>query len=79
MSTLTNEIKLERITFSEDIMNVFLSNGKKISVPLKAFPRLLNASAKQRENYRSSGAGTGIHWPEIDEDLSIEWLIEDYG
>ncbi|MBV6492750.1 MAG: hypothetical protein LDLANPLL_00747 [Turneriella sp.] len=79
MSTLISNYKLTKISFQNDTMNIFLDNGRILNVPLKGFPRLLNAAPKQRNNYRLSGAGTGIHWPDIDEDLNLEWLVEDYG
>ena len=57
-------------------MHVRLLDGREISVPLEWFPRLRNASEKQRRHWRLIGTGVGIHWPELDEDLSIPALLE---
>ncbi len=55
-------------------MSVALSDGRIITVPLEWYPRLANAKLSARRNWQSSGAGSGIHWPELDEDLSIGGL-----
>jgi len=54
---------------------VDLMDGRTISVPLAWFPRLLNATQEQRDNWVVSGGGYGIHWPDLDEDLSTEGLL----
>ena len=63
------------ISFSEDKLIVFLEDGREIAVPLEWFPRLLSADVKQLNNWRFIGKGEGIHWPEIDEDISVENLL----
>ena len=63
------------VRFSEDELRVTLMDGRTISAPLAWYPRLLHATAKQRKNWRTCGAGYGIHWPDIDEDLSTEGLL----
>jgi len=63
------------VTLDEDALSARLADGRVISVPLAWFPRLLHATAEQRNNWVLSGAGYGIHWPEIDEDLSAEGLL----
>ncbi|MGH9898821.1 MAG: DUF2442 domain-containing protein [Pyrinomonadaceae bacterium] len=68
----------ERVTsveISEDMLSVGLIDGRKISVPLVWYPRLLNATEAQRENWQIVGGGYGIHWKELDEDLSTEGLL----
>jgi len=55
---------------------VLLADGRTISVPLEWYPRLHRASPKQRENWRLIGQGDGIHWPDIDEDISTIGLLE---
>ena len=55
---------------------IILSDGREISVPLEWFPKLRDASEKQRDNWRLIGKGVGIHWEEIDEDISVEGLLE---
>jgi hypothetical protein len=63
------------VRFTEDELRVTLMDGRTISAPLAWYPRLLHATAKQRKNWRKCGAGYGIHWPDIDEDLSTEGLL----
>lgn len=60
---------------TKDTLSVSLRDGRTISVPLAWYPRLLNASAAARKNWKIAGGGYGIHWPEIDEDLSTEGLL----
>jgi hypothetical protein len=64
------------LRFSEDELSVFLADGRTISVPLAWFPRLLHASPQQRRNWEILGDGDGIHWPEIDEDVSVAGLLQ---
>lgn len=64
------------VSFTETKMTVFLEDGRELSIPLEWFPRLRNATIKQLENWRFIGGGEGIHWMEIDEDISIENLLE---
>ncbi len=71
---LTNALA-EKIDFDKDNMRVALTDGREISIPLAYFPRLLNATKSQRESYLISGGGSGLHWDEIDEDISVENLI----
>ncbi|MFN3469608.1 MAG: DUF2442 domain-containing protein [Novosphingobium sp.] len=60
---------------NEHSLIVDLMDGRTISVPLAWYPRLLHATAEQRAKWELAGAGFGIHWPEIDEDLSTEGLL----
>ena len=77
MSTL--EIKLEPLAVdvrtTGDTLQVVLADGREISVPLAWFPRLLNAKEEQQRQWRLIGGGIGIHWPLIDEDISVESLL----
>ena len=75
---------ISRIKADERVMNlhiddaeitVALMDGRSISVPLAWYPRLFDATAQQRGNWEICGDGYGIHWPEIDEDLSTEGLL----
>jgi hypothetical protein len=61
--------------FTKDTLSVALRDGRTITVPLAWYPRLFNATAAQRKNWRVAGGGYGIHWPDIDEDLSTEGLL----
>ena len=63
------------VHFTEDTLSVDLIDGRTIAAPLAWYPRLLRATEKQRRNWQISGGGYGIHWPEIDEDLSTEGLL----
>lgn len=76
MSLVTQERAfIDDVQITDDDLVVSLIDGRTLSVPLVWFPRLLAATAHQRENYELLGDGEGIHWPEIDEDLSIEGLL----
>jgi hypothetical protein len=63
------------VQFTDGAFSVSLRDGRVISVPLVWYPRLLDATAAQRNNWKIAGGGYGIHWPEIDEDLSTEGLL----
>ncbi len=75
----TSELKageaVRDVHFSDDTLSVDLADGRTITVPLVWYPRLLQATPAQRENWEIVGAGYGIHWPDIDEDLSAEGLL----
>ena len=60
------------VEFSDDDLSVSLRDGRVISVPLTWYPRLLSATPPQRNNWKIAGGGYGIHWPDVDEDLSAE-------
>ena len=75
MNTLTIEASATKVWFDQFNMWLSLSDGRQLSVPLEYFPRLLNARPDQRESYVFSGNGTGIHWDEIDEDISVPGLL----
>lgn len=63
------------VEVSEDELSVRLKDGRRISAPLAWYPRLLKATEEQRKNWQIVGGGYGIHWEEIDEDLSSEGLL----
>ena len=67
--------RVRAVYFTEATLAVDLSGGRTIIVPLTWYPRLLNATLEQRAHWKVSGAGYGIHWPDIDEDLSTEGLL----
>lgn len=67
--------RVKNVLFTEDTLSVDLIDGRTISVPLAWYPRLLHANPKQRQNWQIGGGGFGIHWPDIDEDLSTEGLL----
>jgi hypothetical protein len=65
----------ENVTITEDTLRVDLSDGRTLSVPLAWFPRLVHATSEERNNWRLIGNGQGIHWEDIDEDISVEGLL----
>jgi len=65
----------ESVEFTDNDMVVFLVDGRKVIIPIVWFPRLANATKSQLENYELLGDGEGVHWPEIDEDLSVAGLL----
>ena len=78
MNTLAVEIRIPEalnVSITDDTLSVDLSDGRSISVPIAWFPRLLHSSEEERNNWRLIGRGMGIHWEDIDEDISIEGLL----
>ena len=78
MSTLAIEIRIalaQSVSVTDDSLTVDLDDGRTISVPLAWFPRLLHGTAEERNNWRLIGKGEGIHWPDLDEDISIEGIL----
>jgi len=75
ISTVETYPMAQDVEFTDDDMIVSLVDGRKVVVPLVWFPRLANASNKQLQKYELLGDGEGIHWPELDEDLSVEGLL----
>jgi hypothetical protein len=63
------------VEFDDEMMHVYLSDGRVISVPIIWFPVLHEATAEQRAHYEIGGGGIGLHWPELDEDLSVANLM----
>ena len=74
MNTSANELN-----FDNNMMWLTLVDGRKLGVPLAYFPRLLAATPQQRQQYEFSGNGTGIHWDELDEDISVQGLLMGVG
>ena len=72
---LKSEPRAEHVHCTEDELVVALTDGRTLSVPLAWFPRLANASARQRSKYELLGNGSGMHWPMLDEDISIAGLL----
>ncbi|MBU1183377.1 MAG: DUF2442 domain-containing protein [Pseudomonadota bacterium] len=63
------------VRVTDDAISVYLYDGRTITVPLAWYPRLLHATPAQRSNWRITGAGYRIHWPDVDEDLSAQGLL----
>ena len=83
MSTLTTKDKVtvakdalaKNITFDETMLHCELKDGRIISVPIAWYPRLYHADRKELDNWRLIGGGIGIHWPTLDEDLSVKGFL----
>ena len=67
---LTADERVVSVSFSEDSISVSLRDGRTITVPLAWYPKLMHGNPQQRSNWIISGGGYGIHWPDLDEDLS---------
>ena len=76
ISAIEMEIpRAEDVKVKNDTLTVELSDGRTILVPLEWFPRLVHATSEERNNWRLIGKGHGIHWKDIDEDISVENLL----
>ena len=65
----------KKVTFTDLFLCLQLADGREIRVPLEFYPRLKNARKKQRDHYEIFGMGTSIHWPDLDEDLTVEGIV----
>ncbi|HEU0079242.1 MAG TPA: DUF2442 domain-containing protein [Longimicrobiaceae bacterium] len=78
MRTSTTEIRVSEatdVTVSDESLTVELADGRTISVPLAWYPRLTHATPEERKHWRLIGRGEGIHWMDLDEDISVEGLL----
>lgn len=71
----TQTVLATDVTFDTERLHVALADGRRISAPLSWFPRLARATPEQRRNWELIGRGLGIHWPDVDEDLSVAGLL----
>ncbi len=69
------DARAKDVRISGDELSVLLADGRRVSVPLAWFPRLLHATPSERANWRLLGDGEGVHWPDVDEDLSVVGLL----
>jgi hypothetical protein len=77
VSTIEIDVPLAvNVSVSEDTLSVDLRDGRSLSVPLAWYPRLAYGSMVERDNWRLIGAGEGVHWSDLDEDISVLGLIE---
>ena len=63
------------VAVSDALLRLTLADGRELAVPLEWFPRLRDATAEQRRHWRLVGRGQGIHWPDVDEDISVRGLL----
>ena len=78
MTTLAIELRMvsaQNVNVTDEALIVDLSDGRTVSVPLAWFPRLMHGTPAERDKWRLIGDGEGIHWPDLDEDISVENLI----
>lgn len=75
MSTLVAEVRAQTLVVTEDSLIVGLSDGRSITEPLAWYPRLAHGTPEERNNWRWIGDREGIHWPDLDEDISVENLL----
>jgi uncharacterized protein DUF2442 len=75
MSSLVVDAKALDVQLTDDCPSVDLSDGRTISVPLAWYPRLMHGTDAERNNWRFIGDNEGIHWPDLDEDISVENLL----
>ncbi len=78
MSTSTVEISTalaRHVTVTDDSLTMDLMDGRTITAPLVWYPRLLHATAQERDHWRLIGNGEGVHWPDLDEDISVENVL----
>lgn len=75
ISATAADIRVRSVEIDDEQLAVALMDGRTISVPLAWYPRLLNATPEQRRHYEIAGGGYGLHWPDVDEDLSTEGLL----
>ncbi|EIC85874.1 DUF2442 domain-containing protein [Serratia sp. M24T3] len=70
-----NDLRVMNVRIDDSRLSVDLMDGRTISVPIAWYPRLYAGTPEQRNNWELAGAGLGIHWPDLDEDLSTEGLL----
>ncbi|MEM7794747.1 MAG: DUF2442 domain-containing protein [Cyanobacteria bacterium P01_C01_bin.118] len=74
-SAIQMDERVKAVQFTEETISVELMDGRTITVPLVWYPRLLNATPQQRENWEICGGGYGLHWEEVDEDLITSGML----
>lgn len=72
------ELRIKQVSFPDDTMSVTFNSGTNLLIPLTQFDRLKSASAADRNDWQLIGDGIGVHWPKIDEDLSVENILAAY-
>ena len=77
--TLESEPLAVSVSFTDDLFRVVLDDGRKLSVPLAWFPRLMHGTPEQRQHWELIGLGQGIHWPDLDEDISVGGILAGRG
>ena len=68
-------IRINKVTVTDDTLSVDLEDGRTIAIPIGWYPRLAYGTPAERANFQISGAGYGIHWPDLDEDIGVEGIL----
>jgi len=68
-------IRITAVNITDDTLSVDLEDGRSIAIPIGWYPRLAYGTPQERENFQISGAGYGIHWPDLDEDIGVEGIL----
>jgi hypothetical protein len=79
MSILAIDARAKKVWIDEENLWLLLADGRQLAVPLVYFPRLLKATPDQRTHFETSGDGAGLHWEDLDEDISVEGLLLGFG
>lgn len=67
-----DELAIQKVSISDKMLTAHISDGRTVSIPIEWFPRLKHANESQLQNFEISPGGYGIHWPDVDEDISIK-------
>jgi hypothetical protein len=71
----TNKVRAARVSITDEFLSIELADGRSLNVPLNWFPRLKHGTAEERQDCQIVGGGRGIHWPQLDEDISVVALM----
>ncbi len=74
-SVVVTLARVLKVTVTDDTLSVDLEDGRSVSVPIGWYPRLAQGTESERANFEISGAGYGLHWPDLDEDIGVEGLL----
>ena len=72
---MPTQVKIASVTVADDTLSVDLDDGRSVAVPIGWYPRLAHGTDQERANFQISGAGYGIHWPDLDEDIGVEGIL----
>ena len=75
LSATLTLIRINNVSVTDDTLTVDLEDGRTIAIPIGWYPRLAYGSPVERANFQISGAGYGIHWPDLDEDIGVEGIL----
>ena len=70
-----DELAIQQVSINDKMLTAHINDGRTVSIPIEWFPRLKNATDSQRQNFEIMPSGYGIHWPDVDEDISIKAFL----